>query len=124
MILPAPLTLAKELRNIQKVMKVYEAANLKEILKVAEQAIVWPESYTDVTSDGGFSSVSSGRTDATGAFLASMVGALQRQIIQLEGYNFKYEALFVVEGTGRSKVVSRTCLGWFRSQRPLFFGSA
>ncbi|CAO3573652.1 unnamed protein product [Mortierella alpina] len=104
MILPAPLTLAKELRNIQKVMKVYEAANLKEIQKVAEQAIVWPESYTDVSSDGGFSSVSSGRTDATGAFLASMVGALQRQIIQLEGYNFKYEALFVVEGTGRSKI--------------------
>ncbi|KAF9955819.1 hypothetical protein BGZ70_010110 [Mortierella alpina] len=104
MVVPAPLTLAKELRNIQKVMKVYEAANLKEILKVAEQAIVWPESYTDVSSDGGYSSVSSGRTDATGAFLASMVGALQRQIIQLEGYNFKYDALFVVEGTGRTKI--------------------
>ncbi|KAG0197480.1 sphingomyelin phosphodiesterase 4, neutral membrane (neutral sphingomyelinase-3) [Mortierella sp. GBA30] len=104
MAVPAPLTLAKELRNIQKVMKVYKAANLKEILKIAEQAIIWPESYADSSYDTGFSGAGSGRTDATGAFLASMVSTLQRQIIQLEGYSFKYEALFVVEGTGRSKI--------------------
>ncbi|KAG0262943.1 sphingomyelin phosphodiesterase 4, neutral membrane (neutral sphingomyelinase-3) [Mortierella polycephala] len=109
--IPAPFTLSKELRSIQKVMTVFKAQNLKEILKVAEQAIVWPENFSDTSfaafeafSDGALGGAGSGRPDVTSAFLASMVNALQRQVQQLEGSHYKYEALFLVEGPGRSKI--------------------
>ncbi|KAG0309669.1 hypothetical protein BGZ98_009989 [Dissophora globulifera] len=110
MVSPAPLTLAKELRSIQKVMKVYKTLNLKEIVKVAEQAVVYPENFSDSShavfealTDGGVSGSGSTRPDSTTAFLVSMVNALQRQLQQMEGHQFKYEALFLVEGTARSK---------------------
>ncbi|KAF9182648.1 hypothetical protein BGZ51_008969 [Haplosporangium sp. Z 767] len=109
--IPAPFTLSKELRSIQKVMTVFKAQNLKEILKVAEQAIVWPENFSDTSfaafeafSNGALTGAGSGRPDVTSAFLASMVNALQRQIQQLESPHYKYEALFLVEGLGRSKI--------------------
>ncbi|KAI1318054.1 sphingomyelin phosphodiesterase 4, neutral membrane (neutral sphingomyelinase-3) [Mortierella claussenii] len=109
--LPAPMTLKMELRSIQRVMKVYKAENLKEILKVAEQAIVWPENFSDSSyavfeslTEGGLAGAGSTRPDATSAFLSSMVNALQRQLQQLEGHQYKYEALFLVEGAGRSKI--------------------
>ncbi|KAF9906273.1 hypothetical protein BX616_000774 [Lobosporangium transversale] len=109
---PAPMTLKMELRSIQRVMKVYKAENLKEILKVAEQAIVWPENFSDssyalfesLTEGGGLAAAATARPDVTSTFLASMVNALQRQLQQLEGHQFKYEALFLVEGTARSKI--------------------
>ena len=108
-VVPAPLSLNKEMRSIQKVMKVYKAGNLKEILKIAEQAIVWPENFSsssyamfEALSEAGITG--SGRQDPTSAFLASMVNVLQRQLQQLEGPQYKYEALFLVEGSGRSKV--------------------
>ncbi|KAF9347460.1 hypothetical protein BGX26_001039 [Mortierella sp. AD094] len=108
---PTPMTLKMELRSIQRVMKVFKADNLKEILKVAEQAIVWPENFSDSSyavfeslSEGNPGGASSARPDATSAFLSSMVNALQRQIQQLEGHQYKYEALFLVEGPGRSKI--------------------
>lgn len=103
----------KELRSIQKVMRVFKAQNLKEILKIAEQAIVWPENFSDSSyamfeslADGGLAGSGTGRPDATSSFLTSMVSALQRQLQQLEGRQYKYEALFLVEGSGRSKVQS------------------
>ncbi|KAF9402535.1 hypothetical protein BGX21_009769 [Mortierella sp. AD011] len=105
------MTLKMELRSIQRVMKVFKADNLKEILKVAEQAIVWPENFSDSSyavfeslSEGNPGGASSARPDATSVFLSSMVNALQRQIQQLEGHQYKYEALFLVEGPGRSKI--------------------
>ncbi|KAF8976861.1 sphingomyelin phosphodiesterase 4, neutral membrane (neutral sphingomyelinase-3) [Entomortierella lignicola] len=108
---PTPMTLKMELRSIQRVMKVFKAENLKEILKVAEQAIVWPENFSDSShavfeslSEGNPLGASSARPDATSVFLSSMVNALQRQIQQLEGQQYKYEALFLVEGPGRSKI--------------------
>ncbi|KAG0016439.1 sphingomyelin phosphodiesterase 4, neutral membrane (neutral sphingomyelinase-3) [Entomortierella chlamydospora] len=108
---PTPMTLKMELRSIQRVMKVFKADNLKEILKVAEQAIVWPENFSDSSyavfeslSEGNPGGASSARPDATSVFLSSMVNALQRQIQQLEGHQYKYEALFLVEGPGRSKI--------------------
>ncbi|KAF9115875.1 hypothetical protein BGX27_005941 [Mortierella sp. AM989] len=108
---PTAMTLKMELRSIQRVMKVYKAENLKEILKVAEQAIVWPENFSDSSyavfeslSEGNPASAGSARPDATSVFLSSMVNTLQRQIQQLEGHQYKYEALFLVEGPGRSKI--------------------
>ncbi|KAF8930555.1 sphingomyelin phosphodiesterase 4, neutral membrane (neutral sphingomyelinase-3) [Dissophora ornata] len=111
MAVPAPLTLNKELRSIQKVMRVFKTLNLKEILKIVEQAIVYPENFSDSSyaafealSEGGLGGSGSVRPDSTTAFLGSMVNALQRQLQQLEGLHFKYEALFLVEGPGRSKI--------------------
>ncbi|KAF9361239.1 sphingomyelin phosphodiesterase 4, neutral membrane (neutral sphingomyelinase-3) [Mortierella sp. NVP85] len=108
---PAPMTLSKELRSINKVMKVFKAQNLKEILKVAEQAIVWPENFSDSSytvfeaiNEGGLGTAGSIRLDPTSAFLSSMVNVLQRQQQQLEGPQYKYEALFLVEGANRSKI--------------------
>ncbi|KAG0375316.1 sphingomyelin phosphodiesterase 4, neutral membrane (neutral sphingomyelinase-3) [Mortierella sp. AD032] len=108
-IVPAPLSLNKELRSIQKVMKVYRAGNLKEILKIAEQAIVWPENFStssyamfEALAEGGLAG--SGRQDPTSTFLAGMVNVLHRQLQQLEGSQYNYEALFLVEGSGRSKI--------------------
>ncbi|KAF9436164.1 hypothetical protein BGZ76_004667 [Entomortierella beljakovae] len=92
-------------------MKTFKADNLKEILKIAEQAIVWPENFSDSSyavfeslSDGNLANTSTARPDATSTFLSSMVNTLQRQIQQLEGHQYKYEALFLVEGSGRSKI--------------------
>lgn len=109
-VVPAPLSLNKELRSIQKVMKVYKAGNLKEILKIAEQAIVWPENFStssyamfEALAEGGIAGA--GRQDPTSTFLASMVNVLHRQLQQFEGTQYKYEALFLVEGTARSKVL-------------------
>jgi len=111
-ITPAPLTLTKELRSIQKVMKVYKAEQLKEILKIAEQVLVWPENFTESSyaafeplSEAGLS-LGSSRPDATSAFLASMTRALQAQVNQFEGHHHKYESLFLVEGPARSKVTT------------------
>ncbi|KAF9940078.1 sphingomyelin phosphodiesterase 4, neutral membrane (neutral sphingomyelinase-3) [Modicella reniformis] len=108
---PPPLTLSKELRSINKVMRVFKAQNLKEILKIAEQALVWPENFPDSSytgfegiSEGGLGAAGSIRQDPTSAFLSSMVNALQRQLQQLEGHQYKYEALFLVEGPNRSKI--------------------
>ncbi|OAQ22491.1 hypothetical protein K457DRAFT_311515 [Linnemannia elongata AG-77] len=108
-VVPAPLSLNKELRSIQKVMKVYKAGNLKEILKIAEQAIVWPENFStssyamfEALAEGGVTGA--GRQDPTSTFLASMVNVLHRQLQQFEGTQYKYEALFLVEGTARSKI--------------------
>ncbi|KAF9920149.1 hypothetical protein FBU30_010055 [Linnemannia zychae] len=108
-VVPAPLTLNKELRSIQRVMKVYMAGNLKEVLKIAEQAIVWPENFStssyamfEALADGGMAGT--GRQDPTSAFLSSMVNVLHRQSQQFEGPQYSYEALFLVEGSGRSKI--------------------
>lgn len=93
-------------------MKVYKAEQLKEILKIAEQVLVWPENFTESSyaafeplSESGMS-LGSSRPDATSAFLASMTRALQVQVNQLEGHHHKYESLFLVEGPARSKVTS------------------
>ncbi|KAF9582935.1 hypothetical protein BGW38_010564 [Lunasporangiospora selenospora] len=108
---PAPLTLIKELRSVQKVMKAFKAKNLKEVLRVAEQVIVWPENFSEssysvfeAVSEGGFSSSGTGRRDVTTAFMSNMVSVLATQLCQLEGYTFKYEALFMVEGAGRGNL--------------------
>ena len=117
-IAPAPLTLTKELRSIQKVMKVYKAEQLKEILKIAEQVLVWPENFTESSyavfeplSESGLS-LGGSRPDATSAFLSSMTRALQVQVDQFEGHHHKYEALFLVEGPARSKVTK-----WLSTRR-------
>ncbi|KAG0239025.1 sphingomyelin phosphodiesterase 4, neutral membrane (neutral sphingomyelinase-3) [Mortierella sp. GBA43] len=108
---PAPMTLSKELRSVNKVMKVFKAQNLKEILKMAEQAIIWPENFSDSSytvfeaiSEGSLGAAGSIRLDPTSVFLSSMVNALQRQLQQFEGHQYKYDALFLVEGTNRSKI--------------------
>ncbi|KAF9397879.1 hypothetical protein BGZ94_006158, partial [Podila epigama] len=95
------LSPSRELRQLRKVLDVYQTENLKKILKIGEQVIVMPETFTE-SSFHTFDSADGGR-DATSAFLASAAVSMPSQLYQLEGPQFNYEALFLTEGVGRQK---------------------
>ncbi|KAF9975778.1 hypothetical protein BGZ73_000449 [Actinomortierella ambigua] len=116
---PAPMTLTRELRSIQRVLKIYQAKNLTDIIKIGEKLILSPENFTESsylafersleapTTMGNVRSTAVAQ-DATSQFLSNMALALQKQLLQLEGREFRFEGLFLVEGTGR--VVLRSIL--------------
>ncbi|KAG0019560.1 hypothetical protein BGZ81_009685 [Podila clonocystis] len=98
---PAPMPPTRELRQLRKVLNVYKAEHLKQILKVAEQVVLSPERFTESTFHMFDSET--GR-DATSAFLSSMAVTMPTLVYQLEGPDFRYQALFLVEGLGRTAV--------------------
>ncbi|KAG0327415.1 sphingomyelin phosphodiesterase 4, neutral membrane (neutral sphingomyelinase-3) [Podila humilis] len=99
---PGPLSPSRELRQLRKVLNVYKAEHLKEILKVAEQVVMTPERFTESTFHN-FDVSDSGR-DATSAFLSSMAINLPTLMYQMEGPDFRYRALFLPEGLGRTAI--------------------
>ncbi|KAF9384699.1 sphingomyelin phosphodiesterase 4, neutral membrane (neutral sphingomyelinase-3) [Podila verticillata] len=98
---PAPMPPTRELRQLRKVLNVYKAEHLKHILKVAEQVVLSPEQFTESTFHMFDSET--GR-DATSAFLSSMAVSMPTLMYQLEGPEFRYQALFLAEGLGRTTV--------------------
>ncbi|KAI9234041.1 MAG: mitochondrial-associated sphingomyelin phosphodiesterase-domain-containing protein [Podila humilis] len=98
---PAPMPPTRELRQLRKVLNVYKAEHLKHILKVAEQVVLSPEQFTESTFHMFDSET--GR-DATSAFLSSMAVSMPSLMYQLEGPEFRYQALFLAEGLGRTTV--------------------
>ncbi|KAF9162530.1 sphingomyelin phosphodiesterase 4, neutral membrane (neutral sphingomyelinase-3) [Actinomortierella ambigua] len=108
---PAPMTLSRELRSIQRVLKIYQGKNLTDILKIGEKLILSPENFTEssyLAFEKAATAAAVVTQDATSQFLSNMTLALQKQLLQLEGREFRFEGLFLVEGTGR--VVLRSIL--------------
>jgi hypothetical protein len=102
----------RELRQLRKVLNVYKAEHLKRILKVAEQVVLSPERFTESTFHMFDSET--GR-DATSAFLSSMAVTMPTLVYQLEGPEFRYQALFLAEGLGRTTVSEHEhgqCTSW------------